>query len=108
MIDVYDWDIDARDKLSRSNRCYPEIVTIRHQLGDSMIDLGDANVKWSMRKGDDGFKVKKERGGKKERNLPAIGETVYITFKKAGDVEIGCKIVIIHKMKKENKKRKSK
>ena len=108
VIDIYDWDIDARDKLSRSNRCYPEIVTIRHQLGESMIDLGDANVKWSMRKGDDGFKKKKERGSKKERNLPAIDETVYITFKKAGDVEIGCKIVIIHNMKTENKKRKSK
>ena len=73
-----------------------------------MIDLGYANVKWSMRKGDDGCKVKKKHGGKKKRNLPTIGETVYITFKKAGDVEIGCKIVIIHKMKKENKKRRSK
>ena len=82
--------------------------THKHQLRESMIDLGDANVKWSMRKGDDGFKKKKERGSKKERNLPAIDETVYITFKKAGDVEIGCKIVIIHNMKTENKKRKSK
>ena len=83
LIDIYDWDTDARNKLSRSNHCFPEVVTIQHQLGESMIDLGDDNVEWS-RMDDD----------KKELNL-APGETVYITCKKAGDVEIECKIVKI-------------
>ena len=100
VIDIYDWDIDAKEKLRRTDRCYPEIVTIRHEFGESMVDLGNEDVNWRRM----GINKGRKRTGEQ---LPSEGDTIYITFKKAGNIEVGCEVVLFHEKKKQSKKKRN-
>ena len=97
VIDIYDWDIDAKEKLGRTDRCYPEIVTIRHQFGESMVDLGNEDVKWR--------RININKGNKRAQEQLSEGDTIYIIFKKAGNIEVGCEVVSFHEKKKQSKKK---
>ena len=95
VIDIYDWDIDAKAKLKRLDRCYPKIVTIRHQIGESLVDLGSDNVNWRRRAYVD---------TKSTQALPSEGDTIYIMFKKAGNIEVRCVIAMIPETKRAAKR----
>jgi hypothetical protein len=96
VIDIYDWNMDAMSKLERLDRSYPAIVTIRHQYGESMVDLGDEEVHWRRQKIAYGDTVNAQE-------IPTEGETIYITFKKAGNIEGQCDIMLVHEMKSRSK-----